>query len=108
MHRPREGVRVLEVAQFALVRAAGAVLAVWGADVIRVKHLERGDAQRGLIRLPVFLTNFHGGAITAFRRNTQTTEPAKGYSIAATTDRQHASMRIPSASSLPNEGCRYG
>jgi crotonobetainyl-CoA:carnitine CoA-transferase CaiB-like acyl-CoA transferase len=46
-----EGVRILEVAQFTFVPAAGAVLADWGADVIKVEHAERGDAQRGLVRL---------------------------------------------------------
>jgi len=51
MHRPMEGVRVLEVAQFTFVPAAGAVLADWGADVIKVEHAERGDAQRGLVQL---------------------------------------------------------
>ncbi len=45
------GVRVLEVAQFTFVPAAGAVLADWGADVIKVEHAERGDAQRGLVRV---------------------------------------------------------
>jgi crotonobetainyl-CoA:carnitine CoA-transferase CaiB-like acyl-CoA transferase len=45
-----EGIRVLEVAQFTFVPAAGAVLAEWGADVIKVEHAERGDAQRGLIK----------------------------------------------------------
>jgi crotonobetainyl-CoA:carnitine CoA-transferase CaiB-like acyl-CoA transferase len=48
---PMRGVRVLEVAQFTFVPAAGAVMADWGADVIKVEHAERGDAQRGLIRL---------------------------------------------------------
>lgn len=48
MTRPMEGVRVLEVAQFTFVPAAGAVLADWGADVIKVEHAEKGDAQRGL------------------------------------------------------------
>ncbi|GAA0556214.1 CoA transferase [Actinomadura livida] len=43
--------RVLEVAQFTFVPAAGAVLADWGADIIKVEHAERGDAQRGLIRV---------------------------------------------------------
>src|ERR1700735_2031464 len=43
-----DGVRVLEVAQFTFVPAAGAVLADWGADVIKVEHAETGDAQRGL------------------------------------------------------------
>src|ERR1700760_2264703 len=44
-----EGVRVLEVAQFTFVPAAGAVLADWGADVIKIEHAETGDAQRGLV-----------------------------------------------------------
>lgn len=48
MQRPMEGVRVLEVAQFTFVPSAGAVLADWGADVIKVEHAERGDGQRGL------------------------------------------------------------
>jgi len=49
--RPMDGVRVLEVAQFTFVPAAGAVLADWGADVIKVEHAEKGDAQRGLSAL---------------------------------------------------------
>jgi len=49
--RPMDGVRVLEVAQFTFVPAAGAVLADWGADVIKVEHAEMGDAQRGLSAL---------------------------------------------------------
>jgi crotonobetainyl-CoA:carnitine CoA-transferase CaiB-like acyl-CoA transferase len=48
--KPMEGVRVLEVAQFTFVPSAGAVLADWGADVIKIEHAERGDAQRGLIK----------------------------------------------------------
>ncbi|MFG1923406.1 CaiB/BaiF CoA transferase family protein [Cryptosporangium sp. NPDC048952] len=48
MLRPMHGVRVLEVAQFTFVPAAGAILADWGADVIKVEHAERGDGQRGL------------------------------------------------------------
>jgi crotonobetainyl-CoA:carnitine CoA-transferase CaiB-like acyl-CoA transferase len=42
------GVKVLEVAQFWFVPSAGAVLADWGADVVKIEHPERGDAQRGL------------------------------------------------------------
>jgi crotonobetainyl-CoA:carnitine CoA-transferase CaiB-like acyl-CoA transferase len=49
--RPMDGVRVLEVAQFTFVPAAGAVLADWGAEVIKVEHAETGDAQRGLSAL---------------------------------------------------------
>ena len=33
--QPMRGVRVLEVAQFTFTPAAGAVLADWGAEVIR-------------------------------------------------------------------------
>ena len=51
MIQPMDGVRVLEVAQFTFVPAAGAVLADWGADVIKVEHAETGDAQRGLSRV---------------------------------------------------------
>jgi crotonobetainyl-CoA:carnitine CoA-transferase CaiB-like acyl-CoA transferase len=51
VQRPMEGVRILEVAQFTFVPAAGAVLSDWGADVIKIEHAERGDAQRGLVRL---------------------------------------------------------
>jgi crotonobetainyl-CoA:carnitine CoA-transferase CaiB-like acyl-CoA transferase len=43
-----EGVRVLEVAQFTYTPSAGAVLADWGAQVIKVEHAQHGDAQRGL------------------------------------------------------------
>jgi crotonobetainyl-CoA:carnitine CoA-transferase CaiB-like acyl-CoA transferase len=51
MFKPMEGVRILEVAQFTFVPSAGAVLADWGADVIKVEHAERGDAQRGIIKV---------------------------------------------------------
>ena len=43
-----EGVRVLEVAEHTFVPAASALLADWGADVIKVEPIERGDAMRGL------------------------------------------------------------
>jgi crotonobetainyl-CoA:carnitine CoA-transferase CaiB-like acyl-CoA transferase len=42
------GVRILEVAQWWFVPASGAVLADWGADVIKVEHPLTGDPQRGL------------------------------------------------------------
>jgi crotonobetainyl-CoA:carnitine CoA-transferase CaiB-like acyl-CoA transferase len=43
------GVRVLEVATWTFVPAAGAVLADWGAEVIKVEHPVTGDPQRGLM-----------------------------------------------------------
>ena len=51
MRRPRwTGIRVLEVAMYGFVPSAGAVLADWGADVIKVEHAVTGDPQRGLGR----------------------------------------------------------
>ena len=43
-----EGIRILEVAMYGFVPSAGAVLAEWGADVIKVEHAVTGDPQRGL------------------------------------------------------------
>ena len=45
------GFRVLEVAAWTFVPAAGAVMADWGADVIKVEHPVGGDPQRGLISM---------------------------------------------------------
>ena len=45
---PLAGVRVLEVAMYGFVPSGGAVLADWGADVIKVEHAVTGDPQRGL------------------------------------------------------------
>jgi crotonobetainyl-CoA:carnitine CoA-transferase CaiB-like acyl-CoA transferase len=42
------GVRILEVAEHTFVPAASALLSDLGADVIKVEHVERGDAMRGL------------------------------------------------------------
>ena len=46
-----EGVRILEVAQFTFTPAAGAILADWGADVIKIEHPVRGDTQRGFLNM---------------------------------------------------------
>lgn len=52
-----KGVRVLEIAQFTFVPAAGAVLTDWGADVIKIEHPVRGDAQRGIKELQRLAVN---------------------------------------------------
>ncbi len=56
------GVRILEVAEHTFVPAASAVLADWGADVIKVEPVESGDAMRGLAStgVAVIPTNVHG------------------------------------------------
>ena len=46
--QPMKGVKMVEVAQFTFTPSAGAVLADWGADVVKVEHAVTGDAQRGL------------------------------------------------------------
>jgi crotonobetainyl-CoA:carnitine CoA-transferase CaiB-like acyl-CoA transferase len=51
MTQVMKGVRVLEVAQFTFVPAAGGILADWGADVIKVEHPIRGDTQRGFLNM---------------------------------------------------------
>lgn len=51
MIKVMEGIRVLEVAQFTFVPAAGAILADWGADVVKVEHPTRGDTQRGFLNM---------------------------------------------------------
>lgn len=57
MTQVMKGVRVLEVAQFTFVPAAGAILADWGADVIKIEHPVRGDTQRGFVKLGGIDTN---------------------------------------------------
>lgn len=57
MVKVMQGFRVLEVAQFTFVPAAGAILADWGADVIKVEHPARGDTQRGFINMGGFQLN---------------------------------------------------
>ena len=42
---------MLEVAAWTFVPAAGAVLAEWGADVIKVEPRDGGDPQRGLVTM---------------------------------------------------------
>ena len=43
-----QGVRILEVAEHTFVPAASSLLADWGAEVVKIEHVERGDAMRGL------------------------------------------------------------
>ena len=50
MHQPMAGIKVVEVAMYGFVTSAGAVLADWGADVLKVEHAVTGDPQRGLRR----------------------------------------------------------
>jgi crotonobetainyl-CoA:carnitine CoA-transferase CaiB-like acyl-CoA transferase len=44
-----DGIRVLDVTQWAMSPVAGGVLADWGATVFKVEHPETGDPMRGLV-----------------------------------------------------------
>jgi crotonobetainyl-CoA:carnitine CoA-transferase CaiB-like acyl-CoA transferase len=70
MTQVMKGVRVLEVAQFTFVPAAGGILADWGADVIKVEHPVRGDTQRGFINM--------GGVPVEADRNPLIEHPNRG------------------------------
>ena len=48
MYDTMSGVRILEVAGYLFVPMASAILADWGADVIKVEHPVTGDPYRGL------------------------------------------------------------
>ena len=70
MTQVMKGVRVLEVAQFTFVPAAGAILADWGADVIKIEHPVRGDTQRGFLNM--------GGVVLDPNRHTLLEHPNRG------------------------------
>ncbi len=65
-----KGVRVLELAQFTFVPAAGGILADWGADVIKIEHPVRGDTQRGFLNM--------GGVTLDPQRHTLFEHPNRG------------------------------
>ena len=71
MTKVMKGVRVLEVAQFTFVPAAGAIRADWGADVIKIEHPVRGDTQRGFV-------SFGGGQTYDPNRHTLIEHPNRG------------------------------
>jgi crotonobetainyl-CoA:carnitine CoA-transferase CaiB-like acyl-CoA transferase len=52
MSTPLEGVKVVEIAMWAYVPSAGAVLADWGADVVKIES-PQGDPIRGLVNAGV-------------------------------------------------------
>jgi crotonobetainyl-CoA:carnitine CoA-transferase CaiB-like acyl-CoA transferase len=70
MTQVMQGVRVLEVAQHTFVPAAGAILADWGADVIKIEHPVRGDTMRGFVNI--------GGVKVNPKRNTLMEHPNRG------------------------------
>ena len=55
-----EGVKVVELAQFVFVPVAGALLADWGADVVKIEHPVTGDGYRGLVTQGILQTSDSG------------------------------------------------
>jgi crotonobetainyl-CoA:carnitine CoA-transferase CaiB-like acyl-CoA transferase len=55
-----DGIRVVELAQFVFVPAAGALLADWGADVIKIEHPVLGDGYRALVSQGILRTSATG------------------------------------------------
>jgi crotonobetainyl-CoA:carnitine CoA-transferase CaiB-like acyl-CoA transferase len=70
MTQVMSGIRILEVAQYTFVPAAGGLLADWGADVIKIEHPVRGDLQRGFLNM--------GGMKINPMRNTMMEHPNRG------------------------------
>jgi crotonobetainyl-CoA:carnitine CoA-transferase CaiB-like acyl-CoA transferase len=44
-----ENIKVVELAEWGFVPSCAAVLADWGADVVKIEHPQRGDPLRGLV-----------------------------------------------------------
>jgi crotonobetainyl-CoA:carnitine CoA-transferase CaiB-like acyl-CoA transferase len=87
MQKPMTGVRVLEVAQFTFVPSAGAVLADWGADVIKVENPVTGDAQRGLVTVAGRSANAPGVPFSPMMEAPNRGKRSIGLSLALTQSR---------------------
>jgi crotonobetainyl-CoA:carnitine CoA-transferase CaiB-like acyl-CoA transferase len=74
-----QGVRILEVAEHTFVPAASALLADWGAEVIKIEHVERGDAMRGLAQSGVVSL---GGAVHVLLEHSNRGKQSLGLDLA--------------------------
>ncbi|MDY6912442.1 MAG: CoA transferase, partial [Chloroflexota bacterium] len=54
MGGPMEGVQILEVAHWAAVPAATAILSDWGAEVVKIENPDGGDATRGVMGMGIY------------------------------------------------------
>lgn len=79
------GVRILEVAEHTFVPAASALLADLGADVIKIEHVERGDAMRGLMSSGL---NVVGGQVHALLEHSNRGKRSLGLDLATEEGRQ--------------------
>jgi crotonobetainyl-CoA:carnitine CoA-transferase CaiB-like acyl-CoA transferase len=75
-----EGIRILEVAEHTFVPAASAILADWGAEVIKIEPAERGDAMRGLASTGT--VNLGGGKVHALLEHSNRGKRSLGLDLA--------------------------
>lgn len=75
-----QGVRILEVAEHTFVPAASALLADLGAEVIKIEHVERGDAMRGLASSGTVAI---GGAVHALLEHSNRGKQSLGLDLSA-------------------------
>ena len=105
-----EGVRVVELAQWVFVPVAGALLADWGADVIRIERPE-GDPYRGLatqgigtdsggVNLSVALANRGKRSIALDLR----TDGGPGRAAPAARDRRRVPHQLPARGAASGSG----
>jgi crotonobetainyl-CoA:carnitine CoA-transferase CaiB-like acyl-CoA transferase len=80
MTSPMAGIRILEVAEHTFVPAASAILADWGADVIKIEHAQRGDAMRGLASTGVMALG--GGDVHALLEHSNRGKRSLGLDLA--------------------------
>ena len=102
-HRPMEGIRILEVAEHTFVPAASAVLADWGAEVIKIEHVERGDAMRGLASTGMAI--FAGDVSPCSSTPTAASRASGSTSTRTRASTSSTSSRRPPTSSSPTS-CR--
>ena len=86
MHLPMKGVRVLEVAQWTYVPSAGAVLADWGAEVVKIEHPVSAEAQRGILQTGT--VKMSGTDVNAFMEHPNRGKRSIGLDIATDDGRE--------------------
>ena len=95
-----QGVRVLEVAEHTFVPAASALLADWGAEVIKIEHVERGDAMRGLASSGVGRI---AGGVHALLEHSNRGKKSLGLDLTSPTKGSTSSTSSPRPRRLPHQ-----
>ena len=106
------GVRVVEVAEHTFVPAASALLADWGAEVIKIEHVTRGDAMRGLASTGVAIMTptctCCSSTRTAARRASGSTSARPTGSTCCTSSSPPPTSSSPTSSRACARSCKIG